>query len=112
MWLRCYIVIRLTRCSYNFVSSRDSQKYMLLCTQPQIPRSAVVGTVPNTPFTLQMRGFLVEADVSLNQNIIERYYYRRDNRNDDVRDPANCLLEFTPHGQGSPTILKVIIGSN
>lgn len=81
---------------FYFVTSRDSEKYRLLKTQPSINCAAVVGTEKNTPFTLQLRGKLQEADPSEHQNIIDSYYQKRGNRHDDIAAPNICLLEFIP----------------
>jgi general stress protein 26 len=81
---------------FYFVTSKQSEKAKQLATHQQISAAAVVGTVKDTPFTLQMRGQLKIIDPLKHQMPVEQYYRKRGNRKDDLADPSNCLLEFTP----------------
>ncbi len=78
--------------AFYFVSGRDTEKARLLKNQQEIPCAAVVGTEKGTDFTLQMRGTLREGTAEE----LELYYQKRGNRFDDVNDPKNMCLVFTP----------------
>lgn len=81
---------------FFFVTSRDSEKYSLLKTKDNIPCAVVIGTEKDTPFTIQMRGKLKEIDPQEYGVQINAYYEKRGNRHDDINNPDNCLLKFTP----------------
>lgn len=81
---------------FYFVTSRDTEKYKMLETHKAIQCAAVVGTERGTSFTLQMRGILREVEPSKNLEVVEHYYRKRGDRHDDIDDPLNCLLEFSP----------------
>ena len=81
---------------FYFVTSRETEKCTLLKTQSEVQAAYVVGTEKDTPYSVQLRGTLHEIDPEDHPAIVESYYQKRDNRHDDVSDPANCLLEFIP----------------
>lgn len=81
---------------FYFVTSKASEKYTLLHSQPTMPAALVVGTEKDTPFTVQLRGTLQAVDPTSHIEIVDAYYQKRGNRHDDVADPNNSLLEFIP----------------
>jgi general stress protein 26 len=81
---------------FYFVTSRESEKYTLLETEKSINCAVVVGTEKGTPFTLQMRGTMQEVDPNEHKEIVESYYTKRGNHQDDIDAPDTCLLEFIP----------------
>lgn len=81
---------------FYFVTAETTEKFTLLRTQPSIPAALVIGTDKGTPFTVQLRGTLAVIDPKKNLNIVDAYYQKRGNRSDDIDDPKNHLLLFTP----------------
>lgn len=81
---------------FFFITSRESEKCTLLRTRKEIPCAAVIGTERDTPFTLQMRGVLQEADPENYEHEVALYYEKRGNHHDDISDPSTCLLKFYP----------------
>lgn len=82
---------------FYFVTSINTEKCTLLKSEKKIPCACVVGTVKGADFTLQMRGDLTVVEKETNQSAIESYYHKRGNRHDDIDDPDNVLLEFSPN---------------
>lgn len=76
---------------FYFVTGRNTEKAQLLKTRKQIPCAVVVGTQKGTSFTVQMRGDLSEGD----SNDLESYYQKH-SKFDDINDPKNMCLVFTP----------------
>ena len=81
---------------FYLITSRNTDKYNLLKTHKSIQCAVVVGTEKGTPYSIQMRGDLQEIETSNNKKIIKDYYKKSNNKYDDINDPMNCLLEFTP----------------
>lgn len=79
---------------FYFVTSKLSEKCTLLRQKPSIQAACVVGTYAHTSMMLQMRGTLAITEPS--QELMESYYKKRGNRNDDIRDPDSVCLVFTP----------------
>lgn len=79
-----------------FVTAKTTEKYTLLHTKPSIPAALVIGTEKGTPFTVQLRGTVNAIDPKKNLDIVDAYYQKRGNRSDDIGDPNNSLLRFTP----------------
>jgi general stress protein 26 len=82
---------------FYFVSSRSSEKFGLLVNQPSVPAACVVGTYNKTPATLQMRGTLTKIDYTTVPGVVEHYHTKRGNTHDDIENPDNVLVCFTPH---------------
>lgn len=80
-----------------FVTSRETEKCTLLVKKPELPAACVVGTCRDTDMTLQMRGTIAIFDKEKFAETLEKYYAKRGNHNDDIIDPVNVLLEFTPN---------------
>jgi uncharacterized protein YhbP (UPF0306 family) len=80
---------------FYFVTGRDTEKCTLLKTQAEIPCAAVLGTVKDVAFTVQLRGTLREEEHP-DPALMDRYYQKKGNRYDDIDDPANLCLVFTP----------------
>lgn len=80
-----------------FITSKATEKYSLLHKKPAIPAALVIGTEKGTPFTLQLRGSLEAVDPEVNSEIVTKYYEKRGNHGDDIADPNNVLLRFTPN---------------
>lgn len=81
---------------FYFVTGKATEKYTLLRTQPTVPAALVVGTEKGTPFTVQLRGRIEAIDPKMHLNIVHNYYKKRGNRSDDIDNPKNGLLKFTP----------------
>jgi len=81
---------------FYFVTSRDTEKCRLLNKVGVTPAACVIGTTRNVDCTLQMRGRLAIVDKNKYQTEIDKYYAKRGNHHDDIIDPDNVLLEFTP----------------
>lgn len=77
------------RLRFYFVTAKDSEKLTLLETKAYIPAALVVGTEKGTYFTVQMRGKLQLIDPKENSNIVDSYYAKRQNRNDNVEELTN-----------------------
>lgn len=81
---------------FYFVTSRATEKCKLLLEKRTLPAAYVVGTYRDTDMTLQMRGTVVIVDKEKFAEQLEKYYAKRGNHHDDIIDPINVLLEFTP----------------
>lgn len=81
---------------FYFVAEKNTEKFTLLDKNRVVPCAVVVGTERHTPFSLQMRGELRELDVLQNKQLIQAYYEKLNNHYDDVFNPKNGFLEFTP----------------
>lgn len=81
---------------FYFVTARNTDKCKLLKTNDSVQCAVVVGTERHTPFSVQMRGFFKEIEPKDYQEIISGYYKKLNNHYDDINDPKNCLLEYTP----------------
>lgn len=81
---------------FYFVTALGSEKLALLTDSNYLPAAFVVGTEKGTTFTVQLRGKVHEINPEANKKITDNYYLKRANRNDDIKDPSNCLLEFIP----------------
>lgn len=79
-----------------FITGKLTEKYTLLRTKDTIPAALVIGTEKGTSFTLQLRGSLSSIDPNVHTEILNNYYTKRGNRGDDIDNPANVLLVFTP----------------
>lgn len=82
---------------FYFVTSKNTEKCKLLLERESLPAACVVGTSRGIDMTLQMRGLLRIADKQQFKNEVDKYYKKRGNYNDDVIDPENVLLQFTPN---------------
>jgi general stress protein 26 len=82
---------------FYFISSKSTEKYTLLHKKSSIPAALVIGTEKGTPFTVQLHGLLESVDPAENADVLEKYYEKRGNRGDDITDPNNSLLLFTPN---------------
>ena len=82
--------------NFYFVTSRDTEKYALLKDGRKINCAVVVGTEKGTDFTLQMRGNIQEVESKDFSKELDAYYQKRGNRQDDIDDPATCILQFSP----------------
>jgi general stress protein 26 len=81
---------------FYFVTARDTDKCKPLKANKILQCAIVVGTERHTPFSIQMRGYVKEVKTSDNKGVIDGYYKKLKNHYDDVNDPANVLLEYTP----------------
>jgi general stress protein 26 len=81
---------------FYIVTARDTEKCKLLKNDKTVQCAVVIGTERHTPFSIQMRGSFKEIESKDNQEIIGAYYKKLDNHYDDINDPKNCLLEYTP----------------
>jgi general stress protein 26 len=79
-----------------FVSSRASEKCTSLSEQASVSAACVIGTYNHTSFTLQLRGRLEILDHRQYTDVVMAYHTKRGNSHDDVTNPANTLLRFTP----------------
>ncbi|MFI5275608.1 MAG: hypothetical protein ACHQT5_02170, partial [Candidatus Saccharimonadales bacterium] len=61
-----------------------------------MPAALAIGTEKGTPFTVQLRGSLEAIDPAGHKQIVSAYYQKRGNRRDDLNDPNNSLIMFTP----------------
>lgn len=82
---------------FYFVTAKSSEKLTLLTDDNYLPAAFVVGTDKGTTFTVQLRGRLHQIEPETNKKIVDSYYKKRSNHNDDIKDPDNCLLEFIPN---------------
>lgn len=82
--------------NFYFVTSRDTEKCALLKDARKITCAVVVGTEKGTDFTLQMRGNIQEVEPKDFSKELDAYYQKRGNRQDDIDDPATCILQFSP----------------
>lgn len=82
---------------FYFVTSKETEKCKLLAQKGELPAACVVGTNRGTDCSLQMRGRLKIVDKTAHQAEIDAYYQKRGNHHDDIIDPVNVLLEFTPN---------------
>ncbi|MBC7546164.1 hypothetical protein H7171_00280 [Candidatus Saccharibacteria bacterium] len=80
---------------FYFVSSRTSEKFALL-SHATVPAACVVGTYNKTPATLQMRGTIKEIDHTTVPDVMQQYHNKRGNTHDNIENPDNALLCFTP----------------
>ena len=80
-----------------FVTGKSTEKYTLLHSKDSIPAALVIGTERGTPFTIQLRGSLSAVDPATHTAIVAMYYRKRGNRGDDIANPTNSLLMFTPN---------------
>ena len=81
---------------FYIITSRKTEKYKLLKSNKKIKCAIVIGTEKGALFSIQMRGNLQEIETTTNKNIIDDYYIKLNNKYDDINNPINCLLEFTP----------------
>lgn len=79
---------------FYFVTSSETEKMTLLNKRQSLAAACVVGTEAGTPFTLQMRGKLSIMDEAP-KKVLEEYYTKRGDR-DDINEPRNVLVRFTP----------------
>lgn len=82
---------------FYFVTSKNTEKCKLLLQRASLPAACVVGTARGVDITLQMRGILAIADKDEFKAELDKYYEKRGNYNDDIIDPENVLLQFTPN---------------
>ncbi len=81
--------------TFYFVTGKASEKCTLLKNGEAVRGALVVGTCKDTPFTLQMRGDFRIVEANSHPKAIETFYKKHSSR-DDIDDPKNILLEFTP----------------
>jgi regulatory protein len=82
--------------SVYFITGRKTEKCRSILKQTEVQAACVIGTTKGTPFSLQMRGRATIADPAEYSAVVEEYYRKRGNRNDDIGDPGNVLLRFAP----------------
>lgn len=82
---------------FYFVTSQETEKCKLLVKKQRLQAACVVGTHRGTDMTLQMRGTIAIVDKEKFAEELEKYYAKRGNHHDDIIDPANVLLEFSPN---------------
>jgi len=82
---------------FYFVTSKNTDKCKLLLERSSLPAACVVGTSRGTDMTLQMRGTLAIVDKDQFKAETDKYYAKRGNHRDDIVDPDNVLLQFTPN---------------
>lgn len=80
---------------FYFVTSKDTEKCILLLDGSVQKSACVVGTVKGVNFTLQMRGMTQIVDKDTHKNITDAFTKKRGN-NSGVDKPETVLLEFTP----------------
>lgn len=81
---------------FYFVTGKATEKCQLLLQGAAVPAACVIGTSRFTDCTLQMRGRIQIVDKKQFSDQLDRYYAKRGDRHDDIIDPVNVLLEFTP----------------
>ena len=81
---------------FYFVTSKNTEKCQLLLERGSLPAACVVGTGRGTDCTLQMRGIVRIVDKEGYDQELDAYYKKRGDHHDDIVDPVNVLLEFTP----------------
>lgn len=79
-----------------FVTDRNTEKCKPLVNRKRIQAGCVIGTSKGTQYCLQMRGHVKIVDPQNHKRAIDAYYKKRGNRNDDIDQPQNVLLEFKP----------------
>ncbi len=82
---------------FYFITDKNSDKCRLFKQHNSIACAAVVGTEAGVPFSLQMRGALRIVSTKDCQQVIADYYDKRVSKKDDIDDPENVLLQFTPN---------------
>ena len=100
---------------FYFVTGANTEKCRLLIQGRTVTAACVVGTEKGVDFSLQMRGqFNIVEEPT--HNVIESYYAKRGNHDDDLNDPENVMLKFSPnwarfndysHGYGDRKFLKL-----
>ena len=81
---------------FYFVTDKATEKCRLLVEKGSVQAACVVGTVVGVDFCLQMRGQIKIVNSADFKETIDKYYAKRGNRHDDIDDPKNVLMEFTP----------------
>ena len=81
---------------FYFVTSRETEKCRLLKAALSVAAACTVGTIKEVEMTLQMRGELQIVEPEGFEDVLDAYYEKRGDRHDDIDDPINALLEFTP----------------
>jgi len=83
---------------FYFVTDRSTEKCKLLVHKANLPAAVVVGAVPNTQFSLQMRGHVSVISPEGHDKKVAAFYRKYGGKeNVDLADPKNVLLEFTPN---------------
>ncbi len=80
--------------AFYFVTGRKTEKVRLLLESDSLPASCVIGMAKGIAFTIQMRGEIRIAE--LDTQTEAALYVKRGNRKDDLVDPDNICLQFTP----------------
>lgn len=81
--------------TFFFVTGKNTEKCQLLNIKKELPAACVIGTYRGTEFSLQMRGVLRILDKEQFQEDTDRYI-KSVNRRNDIDNPDNLLLGFTP----------------
>jgi uncharacterized protein YhbP (UPF0306 family) len=80
---------------FYYITDRNSEKCKMLLTGNERNAGFVVGTVIDTPFTLQLRGKCKIVDKNKHSDIINGYIKKRGNDH-GIKNSEKVLIEFKP----------------